>query len=211
MPPAYVFDVNETLLDVAALDPLFERAFGDPGAREAWFQQLIHSALVTIATGAISSSAGPSGPDRWPGGAPHRPVPLGSGHGAGCADAEPSRQTDSTISTGAETRSTGMGDAGHFALLVLVVGAAITAAVLSNQLSERLRVPSAAIFLLAAAVASDVMPTLGRLSATTVQRVVSLALVVMTCLSGVLLTAPAIRRMRRDVAEHRPRFPLLSW
>jgi len=46
-----VFDVNETLLDLAALDPLFERAFGDPGAREAWFQQLIQSALVTIATG----------------------------------------------------------------------------------------------------------------------------------------------------------------
>jgi hypothetical protein len=38
---AYVFDVNETLLDLAALDPHFERAFGDPGAREAWFQQLI--------------------------------------------------------------------------------------------------------------------------------------------------------------------------
>jgi 2-haloacid dehalogenase len=51
MPPVYVFDVNETLLDLAALDPVFGRAFGDPGAREAWFQQLIHSALVTIATG----------------------------------------------------------------------------------------------------------------------------------------------------------------
>jgi 2-haloacid dehalogenase len=51
MPPAYVFDVNETLLDLGALDPLFERAFGDPAAREAWFQQLIQSALVTIATG----------------------------------------------------------------------------------------------------------------------------------------------------------------
>jgi 2-haloacid dehalogenase len=51
MPPVYAFDVNETLLDLAALDPLFGRAFGDPGAREAWFQQLIHSALVTIATG----------------------------------------------------------------------------------------------------------------------------------------------------------------
>jgi 2-haloacid dehalogenase len=46
-----VFDVNETLLDLAALDPHFERAFGDPGAREGWFQQLIQSALVTIATG----------------------------------------------------------------------------------------------------------------------------------------------------------------
>ena len=51
MAPAYVFDVNETLLDLAALDPYFERALGDPAAREAWFQQLIQSALVTIATG----------------------------------------------------------------------------------------------------------------------------------------------------------------
>src|SRR5918994_889743 len=46
-----VFDVNETLLDLAALDPHFERAFGDPGAREGWFQQLIQSALISIATG----------------------------------------------------------------------------------------------------------------------------------------------------------------
>jgi FMN phosphatase YigB (HAD superfamily) len=41
MPPVYVFDVNETLLDLRALDAQFERAFGDPGAREAWFQQLV--------------------------------------------------------------------------------------------------------------------------------------------------------------------------
>jgi hypothetical protein len=51
VPPVYVFDVNETLLDLRALDAHFGRAFGDPGAREAWFQQLIQSALVTIATG----------------------------------------------------------------------------------------------------------------------------------------------------------------
>jgi 2-haloacid dehalogenase len=51
MPPVYVFDVNETLLDLRALDAHFGRAFGDPGAREAWFQQLIQSALLTIATG----------------------------------------------------------------------------------------------------------------------------------------------------------------
>jgi 2-haloacid dehalogenase len=52
MPPVYVFDVNETLLDLRALDPEFARIFGDAAAREAWFQQLIQSALVTIATGA---------------------------------------------------------------------------------------------------------------------------------------------------------------
>jgi potassium/hydrogen antiporter len=71
-----------------------------------------------------------------------------------------------------------MSDVGHFALLVLVVGATMTAAVLSNRISERIRIPAPAIFLLAAAAASDVMPTLGQLSVTTVQRVVSVALVV---------------------------------
>jgi cell volume regulation protein A len=71
-----------------------------------------------------------------------------------------------------------MSDVEHFALLVLVVGVAITAAVLSNRISERIRIPAPAIFLLAAAVASDVIPALGQLSVTTVQRVVSVALAV---------------------------------
>ncbi|WP_407297064.1 haloacid dehalogenase type II [Stutzerimonas zhaodongensis] len=35
-----VFDVNETLLDVAALDPLFERLFGDSRSRVEWFLTL---------------------------------------------------------------------------------------------------------------------------------------------------------------------------
>jgi 2-haloacid dehalogenase len=47
-----VFDVNETLLDLAGLDPLFERAFGDAGMRRVWFQQLIQSALVATVTDA---------------------------------------------------------------------------------------------------------------------------------------------------------------
>ena len=47
-----VFDVNETLLDLAALDPHFERAFGDAGMRRVWFAQMIQSALVATVTGA---------------------------------------------------------------------------------------------------------------------------------------------------------------
>jgi 2-haloacid dehalogenase len=47
-----VFDVNETLLDLAGLDPLFERVFGDAGMRRAWFTQMIQSALVATVTGA---------------------------------------------------------------------------------------------------------------------------------------------------------------
>jgi potassium/hydrogen antiporter len=71
-----------------------------------------------------------------------------------------------------------MSDVEHFALLVLLVGVAITVAVLSNRISERIRIPAPAIFLLAAAVASDLVPTLGELSVTTVQRVVSVALAI---------------------------------
>jgi 2-haloacid dehalogenase len=49
-----VFDVNETLLDLAAMDPHFQRIFGDPGVRVAWFTQMISSALVATVTGAYS-------------------------------------------------------------------------------------------------------------------------------------------------------------
>jgi len=49
-----VFDVNETLLDLGALDPHFERAFGDAGVRRSWFLQVLQSALVATVTGAYS-------------------------------------------------------------------------------------------------------------------------------------------------------------
>jgi 2-haloacid dehalogenase len=47
-----VFDVNETLLDLAGLDPHFERIFGDRRVRVTWFTQMIQSALVATVTGA---------------------------------------------------------------------------------------------------------------------------------------------------------------
>jgi 2-haloacid dehalogenase len=46
-----VFDVNETLLDLAAMDPHFQRIFGDACVRVAWFNQMIQSALVATVTG----------------------------------------------------------------------------------------------------------------------------------------------------------------
>jgi len=49
-----VFDVNETLLDLGALDPHFERAFGDAGVRRLWFSQVLQSAFVATITGAYS-------------------------------------------------------------------------------------------------------------------------------------------------------------
>jgi 2-haloacid dehalogenase len=41
-----VFDVNETLLDLQALDPAFEGVFGDAAVRRAWFQQVLQSAMT---------------------------------------------------------------------------------------------------------------------------------------------------------------------
>ena len=49
-----LFDVNETLLDLAAMDPHFQRIFGDAGVRRAWFNLMIQSALVSTVTGAYS-------------------------------------------------------------------------------------------------------------------------------------------------------------
>ena len=50
-----VFDVNETLLDLAALDPLFERAFGDAAVRRLWFNQMLQSAFVATITDAYTT------------------------------------------------------------------------------------------------------------------------------------------------------------
>lgn len=41
-----VFDVNETLLDLAALDPFFAALFGDPQTRSEWFFSLEESWLT---------------------------------------------------------------------------------------------------------------------------------------------------------------------
>lgn len=54
MPRICVFDVNETLLDVSALDPHFERIFGDASLRKIWFTQMIQSALVATVTNKYS-------------------------------------------------------------------------------------------------------------------------------------------------------------
>ncbi|MEZ4729974.1 MAG: haloacid dehalogenase type II [Caldilineaceae bacterium] len=45
-----VLDVNETLLDLKALDPHFEEIFGDKAVRGQWFAQLLRLALVATIT-----------------------------------------------------------------------------------------------------------------------------------------------------------------
>jgi 2-haloacid dehalogenase len=47
MPRVIIFDVNETLLDLKALDGHFERVFRAAGVREEWFKQVVQSALLT--------------------------------------------------------------------------------------------------------------------------------------------------------------------
>ncbi len=54
MPRVCVFDVNETLLDLQALDPAFAQLFGDAAVRREWFTQMIQSALVATVTDAYT-------------------------------------------------------------------------------------------------------------------------------------------------------------
>jgi 2-haloacid dehalogenase len=48
--PLIVFDVNETLLDLESVSPVFERIFGDRNAMRLWFADLIlYSEALTLA------------------------------------------------------------------------------------------------------------------------------------------------------------------
>src|SRR4051812_16330866 len=49
--PILAFDVNETLLDLSALDPIFERVFGAAELRAQWFAQMLQIAFTGGLTG----------------------------------------------------------------------------------------------------------------------------------------------------------------
>lgn len=51
MRPYLVFDVNETLLDLSALDPHFNAYFGEPSIRDEWFSQVLLSAFTLTILG----------------------------------------------------------------------------------------------------------------------------------------------------------------
>jgi 2-haloacid dehalogenase len=55
MPRVLVFDVNETLLDLGALDPIFEEVFGEASVRREWFGQVLQSAFLTTIIGTYTS------------------------------------------------------------------------------------------------------------------------------------------------------------
>jgi potassium/hydrogen antiporter len=69
-------------------------------------------------------------------------------------------------------------DVDSFARVIALVALIGMLAVLSNRFSERLRVPAPAIFLIGAAVASDLVPPLYHLPIPTVEKIVTVALAV---------------------------------
>jgi 2-haloacid dehalogenase len=50
-PQVVVFDVNDTLLDLEAMNPLFERLFGDKRVLREWFEHLIMYAMTITVSG----------------------------------------------------------------------------------------------------------------------------------------------------------------
>jgi 2-haloacid dehalogenase len=51
VPTVLVFDVNETLIDIDSLTPLFGQIFGDPHAMREWFGQLVMYSMTTALSG----------------------------------------------------------------------------------------------------------------------------------------------------------------
>jgi potassium/hydrogen antiporter len=74
-------------------------------------------------------------------------------------------------------RSSTMHDLTSFGLTILLVAGALSAALLASKLSARTSIPSAAFFLVVAALASDLYPSLV-LSISTVEKVATVALIV---------------------------------
>jgi 2-haloacid dehalogenase len=50
-PSVLVFDVNETLIDIDSIAPVFSRIFGEPRAVREWFGQLLTYAMTVTASG----------------------------------------------------------------------------------------------------------------------------------------------------------------
>jgi 2-haloacid dehalogenase len=50
-PSVLVFDVNETLIDIESIAPVFERVLRDPAAMREWFNQLVMYSMTATASG----------------------------------------------------------------------------------------------------------------------------------------------------------------
>jgi len=84
-------------------------------------------------------------------------------------------------------------DSVAFGLVVLVTAVVGAAAVLSSRVSQRLRIPAPALFLIAASAAAEVWPSVGRLSSATVEHTVTLALAVILFNGGAHMGWPRLR------------------
>jgi cell volume regulation protein A len=71
-----------------------------------------------------------------------------------------------------------LSDLEPFGLALLVAAMVVSLALLSNRISGRLRIPAPAIFMLAAAAASDLIPALQKIAIVTVEQIVTVALIV---------------------------------
>ncbi|MGZ4335309.1 MAG: cation:proton antiporter domain-containing protein [Gaiellaceae bacterium] len=92
-----------------------------------------------------------------------------------------------------------MHDLTSFGLDVLLVAAALSAALLASKLSARISIPSAALFLVAAAVASDAFHSL-TLSTTAVERIGTIALIVILFDGGASIGLRRFRHVAAPVA-----------
>jgi cell volume regulation protein A len=81
-----------------------------------------------------------------------------------------------------------------FGMVIGVVCAVLLLAVLSNRVSDRVGVPAPAFFLVGAALASDLVPSLAPRSIESVQRIVTVALVAILFNGGLDLGWPRFRR-----------------
>jgi cell volume regulation protein A len=87
-----------------------------------------------------------------------------------------------------------------FGVTIAVVCAVLLLAVLSNRVSDRLGVPAPAVFLVGAAVASDVVPSLAPRSIESVQRIVTVALVAILFNGGLEMGWPRFRANVKAIA-----------
>jgi cell volume regulation protein A len=87
-----------------------------------------------------------------------------------------------------------VGELTDFGLVVLVVSGTFLAALGAHKLTERVPVPAPALFLLAAAVASEIWPGLSGLSTTDVERIAVVALIFILFDGGMQVGWPRFRK-----------------
>ncbi len=101
------------------------------------------------------------------------------------------------IATGEASGNAAVENIEPFGLTVLLVAAVVSLALLSNRIGAALRIPAPALFLLGAAVASDLVPALGSLAIEAVEQIVTVALVLILFDGGMGI---GIRRLRVALA-----------